>query len=178
MTRFFKKSRRVSIHYIVGRNGRISKLVPENRVAIHTRGHNARSVGIEMINEGDGTKPYPEMQYRALLKLVQSIRARHKVPIGNVKRHSDVDHSTFRCGGKRVRRKQDPGPAFDWNRFRFDLLLVNGPKLVRTGRRLWTGHGLRTGRGQKQRRVLRNKRPRVGVPILLHSGQMVTRRLR
>ena len=124
MSKFFRNSRRVSIHYIVGRDGKIAKGIPENRVAIHARRHNKRSIGIEMINEGDGSKPFPEPQFAALVKLVRRIRAKYAIDMSRIQRHSDVDHSTFKCGGKRVRRKQDPGPAFDWKRFQFELLLA------------------------------------------------------
>lgn len=121
MARFFKRSRRVSIHYIVGRDGRISKGIPENRVAIHTRGHNRQSIGIEMINRGDGSEYFPPAQFDAMVKLVRGIARRHNIKPQNILRHSDVDHSTFRCAGKRIRRKQDPGPAFDWRAFKAAL---------------------------------------------------------
>ena len=124
MSRFFKNSRRVSIHYIVGRDGKIAKGIPESRVAIHARRHNTHSIGIEMINEGNGSRPFPEAQFKALVKLVRGIRNRHGIGLDHIQRHSDVDHSTFKCGGKLVRRKQDPGPAFDWKRFQFELLLA------------------------------------------------------
>jgi len=124
MRRFFKNSRRVSIHYIVGRDGTIAKGIAENQIAIHARRHNKFSIGIEMINEGDGKTPFPDVQMAALVKLVDSIRNRYGITLDNIHRHSDVDHSTFKCGGKSVARKQDPGPAFDWSRFQFELLLA------------------------------------------------------
>jgi len=126
MARFFKRSRRVSIHYIVGRDGRIARGVAENRVAIHARHHNRTSIGIEMINEGNGRVAFPKAQVAALVKLVRAIRRRHAIALSKILRHSDVDHSTFRCAGKRVRRKQDPGPAFDWKAFKAALRAPDG----------------------------------------------------
>ena len=124
MTRFFRNSRRVSIHYIIGRNGKIVKGLDERRIAIHARGHNRQSIGIELINEGDGRVPFPEAQMAALVALVHDIRNRYRITLDRILRHSDVDHTTFWCGGKKIRRKQDPGPAFDWKRFQFELLLA------------------------------------------------------
>ena len=143
MARFFRRSRRVSIHYIIGRDGEIAKGVSERQVAIHTRGHNRTSIGIELINEGDGLVPFPEKQTAALIKLVRDIRRRHKIPLARILRHSDADHSTFRCGGRIVRRKQDPGASFPWNAFQaalqdqgqqrkfYAVRLLAPPKLVR-----------------------------------------------
>ncbi|MEZ5855926.1 MAG: peptidoglycan recognition family protein [Hyphomicrobiaceae bacterium] len=114
MQRFFARNRVVSIHYIVGRDGRIAASVPEDEVARHTRDNNDHSIGIELINAGDGHEPFPQAQVDALIRLVGEVRRRWRVPIAQVKGHDDVDNSTFRCGGREVRRKQDPGPRFPW----------------------------------------------------------------
>jgi N-acetyl-anhydromuramyl-L-alanine amidase AmpD len=133
--RFFESSRVVSIHYIVGRDGETVASVPEDEIANHTRDNNDASIGIELINGGDGRDPYPEAQLAALTRLVASLRARWKVPLDGVKGHDDVDQSTITCGGRVVRRKQDPGPAFPWARFRQDLVVaaaaVHGPRAAR-----------------------------------------------
>ena len=123
MKRFFEGSGGVSIHYIVGPDGEVAASVPEGEVAYHAIGHNEGSVGIEMINRGDGREQFPEAQVAALSTLVDGIRRRHGVPIERIKRHSDVDTSTIPCAGQPVRRKQDPGPAFPWDRFLMSLLL-------------------------------------------------------
>ena len=121
MKRFFEGFAGVSIHYIVGPDGELAASVPEGQVAVHTRGHNDSSIGIEMINRGDGLETFPEAQIQAMVSLVDGIRRRHGIPIDKVHRHSDVDTSTFSCGGRTVRRKQDPGPAFPWDRFLAEL---------------------------------------------------------
>ena len=120
--RFFEANGTVSIHYIVDRDGQVLKSVPEDEVAIHAVDHNDRSIGIELINAGDGREPYPEVQVHALAQLIRGIQARWRIPLAEVKGHEDVDKSTFECGGKSVRRKQDPGPRFPWDRFRLQLL--------------------------------------------------------
>ena len=124
---FFARSGAVSIHYIVGRDGEVAKGVPEDEIAFHTNGFNDRSIGIELINRGDGTDSFSEVQLAALAKLVEDIRRRHAIRLDNVVGHEDVDRSTFQCGGRLVRRKQDPGRAFPWSQFRFDVLLAGAP---------------------------------------------------
>lgn len=122
--RFFERSSAVSIHYIIGPDGEVAKSVPEDEVAFHAVDHNDSSVGIELINSGDGVEPYPEKQIAALRELVAGVQKRWRIPASEVKGHEDVDRSTFSCGGRTVRRKQDPGPLFPWDRFRQELRLA------------------------------------------------------
>jgi N-acetyl-anhydromuramyl-L-alanine amidase AmpD len=133
MKRFFEASGLVSIHYIVGRDGTVAASVPEDEVAVHTIGHNDRSIGIELINAGDGVDPYPPEQVAALATLVHAIRVRWSIPLTEVKGHAELDRTTFQCGGQSVRRKQDPGPLFPWDRLQLDLLaaeaLVVSPRV-------------------------------------------------
>lgn len=122
--RFFEKSSSVSIHYIVERTGEVLASVPEGEVAIHAVGHNVQSIGIELINAGDGRDPYPQIQIRALGHLISDIRRRHGIPLAQVKGHEQVDHSTIPCGGRQVRRKQDPGSQFPWDKLKLELILA------------------------------------------------------
>src|SRR5690606_31320768 len=39
-------------HYYIDRDGHTVRYVPEDRVAHHVRGYNARSIGIELVNRG------------------------------------------------------------------------------------------------------------------------------
>ncbi len=124
MKRFFEANGTVSIHYIVGRDGEIADSVPEDEVAIHAVNHNAQAIGIELINAGDGQEGYPEAQLQALASLIKGIQGRWRIPASEVKGHEDVDRSTFECGGRTARRKQDPGPKFPWDQFKKELLLA------------------------------------------------------
>lgn len=123
--KFFEASASVSIHYIVDRDGRVLKSVPEDEIAIHAVHHNDRSIGIELINNGDGRDPYPAVQIEALAKLVQEVQQRWRIPLSEVKGHEDVDRSSFPCGGREARRKQDPGPLFPWDRLKLQLLVAD-----------------------------------------------------
>lgn len=102
------------IHYVIGRDGVVAKSIPEMQVAIHAQGHNDRSIGIELVNRGDGKDPFPKAQVDSLIVVLRDIMARHGLGVDSVKRHSDVDTRTFECGGRTVKKKQDPGPALDW----------------------------------------------------------------
>lgn len=122
MKRFFEAPGLVSIHYIIGRDGEVAASVAEDEVAIHAIDRNERSIGIELINDGDGRDPFPAAQLDALARLVHAIRTRWSIPLSEVRGHAEVDHSTFHCAGRSVRRKQDPGPLFPWDRLRLDLV--------------------------------------------------------
>ncbi len=122
MKRFFEASPHVSIHYIVDRDGTVASSVPEDEIAAHTIGRNDGSIGIELINAGDGLDPYPAAQIDALARLVHASRTRWSIPLAAVKGHAELDQTTFLCAGRSVRRKQDPGPLFPWDRLRLELL--------------------------------------------------------
>ncbi len=119
----FAKLPGVSIHYVVGRDGAVAAGLPESKIASHAIGWNRRSIGIELVNNGDGKDPFSEAQLAALIRLVREIRARHpQVTPANIRRHSDIDRSTFpaRKHGQactQFRRKLDPGDAFPWPGF-------------------------------------------------------------
>lgn len=113
----------VSIHYVIGRDGAVAAGIPESMAASHAVGWNQRSIGIELVNNGDGVDPFPAAQLAALRALVQEIRGRHRaVAPERVLRHSDVDHTNFPAAmhGEACtafRRKLDPGDAFPWAAF-------------------------------------------------------------
>lgn len=103
---------RVSAHFLVRRDGALIQFVPCGERAWHAgqstwRGRarcNDFSIGIEL--EGCDDVPYAGAQYAMLARLVRALARRY--PIRDVVGHSDVAPG----------RKTDPGPAFDWARFR------------------------------------------------------------
>lgn len=113
----------VSIHYVVGRDGAVVAGIPEAVAASHAVGWNQRSIGIELVNNGDGVDPFPEVQLTVLRRLIGEIRERHPaITLDRVLRHSDVDRSTFPAARHgeactAFRRKLDPGEAFPWDAF-------------------------------------------------------------
>lgn len=104
--------RKVSAHYLIGRDGRIFQLVEENLRAWHAglswwggqTDMNSASIGIELDN--NGSEPYPDAQIEALLALLADLRNRYQIPAANVIGHADVAPG----------RKVDPGALFPWQR--------------------------------------------------------------
>jgi N-acetyl-anhydromuramyl-L-alanine amidase AmpD len=119
--RFFDHHPFLGIHYIVDRNGTVAASTPEHRNANHALGHNDGTIGIELVNEGDGSEPFNDAQIEALIALIKSIRTRHVIALSDIRGHSDVDSRTFRCNGQTVKRKVDPGSNFPWERVRAAL---------------------------------------------------------
>ena len=109
----------VSANYVLDRDGTIYQLVGDEKRAWHAgegalngvpTDVNARSIGIEIVNDGSGTTPFTEAQYGALTQLVGYLKQEYGVPMGNIVGHKDV---ALPYG-----RKNDPAPNFDWNRLR------------------------------------------------------------
>lgn len=101
----------LGIHYMIDRDGTLRRSVPEDQVAHHVFGHSARSIAIELINDGDGVDPFPEAQIRAVTALIQDIAQRRGLTRQTVQQHSDLDRTLMPCD-RTQRRKVDPGPAF------------------------------------------------------------------
>jgi N-acetylmuramoyl-L-alanine amidase len=118
---FQRNQQRISIHYIIGRTGEIVRLVPETQVAFHVRGHNADSIGIELVNDGDGRDPFSEPQLETLVVLLRDLLTRHRLDTTALKSHAELDDSELACGDQRLKRKVDPGAAFPWERIRAAL---------------------------------------------------------
>lgn len=89
LARMCDPAAKVSAHYMVEEDGRIFRLVPEERRAWHAgvaswRGHrdiNARSIGIEIVNPGHefGYRAFPRAQMEALTDLARGILTRHPI---------------------------------------------------------------------------------------------------
>ena len=85
---------RVSSHYMVEEDGRIFRLVPEERRAWHAgvsywkgeRNINGVSIVVEIVNPGHefGYRPFPDEQIASLIPLIADIKDRHGIGRGNV----------------------------------------------------------------------------------------------
>lgn len=74
---------------------------------------NRRSIGIELVNRGDGIEPFPEAQLEATRALVADIAARYALLPEALVTHAALDDRMQPdCGGKPLRRNLDPGPLF------------------------------------------------------------------
>ena len=115
-------------HFYVDRDGRTEQWIDPQRVAHHVRGHNAHSVGIELVNLGryphwlDSrhqamTEPYPEAQLDALVALLHHLRATLPA-LRHIAGHEDLDTDLVPATddpGVTVHRKRDPGVMFPWD---------------------------------------------------------------
>ena len=91
--------RKVSAHYLIGRDGVVMQLVDEAARAWH-----AGESRWELDNTGD--EPFAEPQIAALLILLAELRERYRIPAANVLAHGDVAPT----------RKVDPSRYFPWRR--------------------------------------------------------------
>jgi N-acetyl-anhydromuramoyl-L-alanine amidase len=107
---------RVSSHFVIRRDGRLVQYVACRERAWHAGASvwngrercNDFSIGIEL--EGADDVPYAEPQYDTLAALTQALTGRYGA-LG-IAGHSDIAPG----------RKTDPGPWFDWDRYRASIL--------------------------------------------------------
>ena len=106
---------KVSAHLLIDREGVVIQFVPFDQRAWHAGvsafagrpACNDFSIGIEL--EGTDTDPYTHLQYECLVKTTQCLIAEYPaLSSERVAGHSDIAPD----------RKTDPGPAFDWARFK------------------------------------------------------------
>ncbi len=124
-------------HFYVDRDGTVEQWVDLAHVAHHVRGHNADSLGIELVNRGrypdwfdsrrqEDFETYPEAQIVALLDLLAALRRR--LPgLARIAGHEDLDRERVAARDDEslvVARKRDPGPTFPWHRVIADCGLL------------------------------------------------------
>jgi AmpD protein len=106
---------RVSAHFLIRRDGDCLQFVACSKRAWHAGvscwGGRVRcndfSIGIEL--EGDDETPFAAAQYECLATLTLALRSRY--PIADIVGHAEIAPG----------RKTDPGPLFDWRRYRASL---------------------------------------------------------
>ncbi|MGL5600818.1 MAG: 1,6-anhydro-N-acetylmuramyl-L-alanine amidase AmpD [Silvania sp.] len=117
---------RVSAHCLIRRDGEIVQYVPFDKRAWHAgvscyEGRercNDFSIGIEL--EGTDTLPYTDAQYQQLAALTRMLMQRYPAMAGHITGHSDIA----------PQRKTDPGPAFNWERFRTLLTALSDKEMT------------------------------------------------
>jgi AmpD protein len=105
----------VSAHLLIRRNGEILQFVPFPERAWHAGASalqgrervNDFSIGIEL--EGSDYAPFEEAQYAALIEATQALRSAYPaITPDRIVGHADIAPL----------RKSDPGPYFNWVRYR------------------------------------------------------------
>ncbi len=124
---------KVSAHYLIGEDGEVVRLAPEDKRAWHAgasywRGHkdvNSASIGIELQHPGHalGYRAFAEAQIEALLPLLDRVVHEYDIPRANVVGHSDVAPA----------RKIDPGELFPWDRLAACRLCLPRPEKLSLG---------------------------------------------
>ncbi len=131
-------------HFYIDRDGTVHQYVDVARVAHHVRDYNQRSIGIELVNRGryphwlaSGSQamhePYTEPQLVSLIGLLGQLTG--ELPgLRHIEGHEQLDTEEVAADDDpavRVRRKQDPGPLFPWERVlastRLERLVATGP---------------------------------------------------
>lgn len=100
----------VSAHYLIGGDGTIYQLVADEQRAWHAGAGrwgtitdvNSASLGIELDN--DAQSPYTTAQIDSLLRLLDDLTARWRIPRTQIIGHEDLAPD----------RKNDPGALFPW----------------------------------------------------------------
>ena len=108
-------STRVSSHLLIRRDGEIIQYVSLDKRAWHAGASNFQgsencndfSIGIEL--EGTDDIPYSDAQYSQLAAVTRGIQKSYPcITVERIVGHCDIAPE----------RKTDPGPVFDWNRYR------------------------------------------------------------
>ncbi|QQR97773.1 MAG: N-acetylmuramoyl-L-alanine amidase [Sphingobacteriales bacterium] len=135
---------KASVHLVIDRDGTIYQMIPFNKAGAHagyscwneiTSSFNTRSIGIEIINMGHDVKnvkasniitikhkhkfvtqtkweKYPKAQMDAVIAV-------SKLLVNHYQLNRVLGHDDISAG-----RKQDPGPAFDWDLFKTEVFGV------------------------------------------------------
>ena len=106
------RERKVSAHYLIGREGKLFRLVDEAVRAWHAgesywggqHDLNSASIGIELDN--DGQERFSDAQIDTLLALLTDLKSRYNIPVENFLGHADIAPG----------RKTDPSRFFPWRR--------------------------------------------------------------
>jgi AmpD protein len=119
------RTMRVSAHFLIRRDGMLMQFVSANDRAWHAGlssfGGRPRcndfSIGIEL--EGTDVEPFADIQYATLAALTLGLQARY--PLTDVAGHEHIAPG----------RKTDPGPCFDWGRYRQLVSAQSSPASAR-----------------------------------------------
>jgi hypothetical protein len=98
VTAFLNPGSHVSAHYVVGKDGTVVQMVPDEDRAWHAGkselygklGVNNFSVGIEIVNLNDGIDPYSDEQYEAVAEIIRKLRGKYQIPDHRIVSHAEI----------------------------------------------------------------------------------------
>ena len=116
LTRLCNPKSKVSSHFLINQNGKVYRLVQDDRVAWHAgkscwgsyKNLNKNSIGIELVNKGHqfGYTNFKKNQLISLIKILKKTIKKYKIKKKYIVGHSDIAPL----------RKIDPGEKFPWNK--------------------------------------------------------------
>ncbi|HEY1366859.1 MAG TPA: N-acetylmuramoyl-L-alanine amidase [Gaiellaceae bacterium] len=118
---FRNRKAHASANYVVSRDGAVTQMVPDDRVAWHAGNAavNLHSIGIE--HEGYTFVPgtFTDAEYRASAELVASLLRHYVLPIDrrHVIGHNEVPDPLHPWLHGGFAHHKDPGPSWDWTRY-------------------------------------------------------------
>ncbi|MGH1542896.1 MAG: 1,6-anhydro-N-acetylmuramyl-L-alanine amidase AmpD [Arenicella sp.] len=109
----------VSSHFYIKRDGQVIQFVSADDRAWHAgvsealgrENVNDFSIGIELEGWDEASDGFNDEQYRQLQYLSRALLSHYGIQSSNIFAHSDIAPE----------RKNDPGPYFDWQRYRLGL---------------------------------------------------------
>ena len=114
INRLYNIKSKVSSHFLINQNGKVYRMVQDNRIAWHAgkscwgnyKNLNKNSIGIELVNKGHqfGYTHFRKKQLLSLIKICKILIKRYKIKKKNIVGHSDIAPL----------RKIDPGEKFPW----------------------------------------------------------------
>ncbi len=121
---------KVSCHYLIDREGKITSMVKDRDIAWHAgksrwmkfKNLNPYSIGIELQNKGHKLKyeNYTNEQINSLIKICKILKKKYKLKKSSFLGHSDIAPN----------RKVDPGEKFPWNKLSKKGLGICIPKKI------------------------------------------------
>jgi N-acetylmuramoyl-L-alanine amidase len=110
------KKSKVSCHYFINREGKITQMIQDNKIAWHAgkskwknfENLNEHSIGIELVNKGheSGYQNFSSIQIQRLIYLCKNLKKKYGIKKENFLGHSDIAPL----------RKLDPGEKFPWKK--------------------------------------------------------------
>lgn len=100
-----------SAHYLIGKDGTVYSLVPEDRIAYHAGNwdYNVKSIGIELEGKSEDASIFTTPMLASLVVLVRQLSGKYGFPMDrkHIIGHNEVPGATH----------TDPGKFFPWDKF-------------------------------------------------------------
>ena len=92
----------IGYHYLIKKNGKISKGRSKKYIGAHVLGHNKNSLGICLIGNLDKSLP-TRKQLEKLIIFLKKLSKKYNIPVKNVLGHREFPNVTKTCPGNLVK---------------------------------------------------------------------------